>query len=255
MMRSTLTIGALIVLLLTGCSASKELANKSHKQEQVHYDMGVDALRKGNLPIAFRELLKAQSFQPDSAKIKATLALAWRYRGDLHKSAQLYRQALLTQPTSAMHNNYGNLLLQMGDLANAEKQFRLALTDPSYIRQDMALINLGDVLTAQGEFDQAIKSYRQAGRINPNQNISQLREAEAFISSHRKPYAEALLLTMLRQQPDDLAALKAILPLLQQNHNRSQATALLHHFLTANQDPNASQWVEQQMHVVEQWHE
>jgi len=250
-----IAICALVALMLVGCAGKKEAAIKRIKQGQVHYDMGVDALHKGNLPLAFRELIKAQSFQPDNANINATLALAWRYRGDLQQSDTLYRQALHTRPTPPMHNNYGNLLLQMGDLSNAEKQFRLALADPRYARQDIAFINLGDVLSAQGEFDQAITAYRKAGLINPRQSLSKLREAEAFISSHRETYAEALLLTLLRQQPANRAALEAVLPLLKQSHNPSQANTLLNKYLIVSTQLHDKDWGQQQIDEVKQWHE
>ncbi len=249
------TIYALVVLLLGGCGGTREEAVKVEKQGQIHYEMGVDALRKNNLPIAFRELLKAQSFQPERADIKAALALAWRYRGDLAKSQQLYRQALRIHPTPAMHNNYGNLLLQMGNLAEAEREFRLALNDPRYTRQDLAFINLGDTLAAEGKYDEAIASYRKATLINPKQRISQLHEAEAFISSHRAPYAEALLLTMLRRQPDNRAALATLLPLLRRGHDAPQATELLHRFQEASKIDADRQWAAQQLQEVKQWHE
>jgi len=243
-----------LLLLLTGCAGSAA-HEKNIKQGQVHYDMGVDALRKGNLPIAFRELIKAQSFQPDNADINATLALAWRYRGDFTRSAALYRQALQRNPTPSMHNNYGILLVQMKDLPQASKQFRLALADPRYIHQDMAFINLGGVLLAQEKYDEAIAAYRKAGMINPTQNLSKLREAEAFIASDRAAYAEALLLTMLREQLTNRAALEAVLPLLKLHRGSSQATALLNHYIGASAIPTEKKWAQQQLSAVERWDE
>ncbi|MDQ6963821.1 MAG: tetratricopeptide repeat protein [Mariprofundales bacterium] len=244
----------LALLLLAGC-AGKSTQHNILKQGEVHYEMGVDALRKQNLPLAFRELLKAQSFLPDSAKVNAALALAWRYRGDLDRSAELYRRALRIKSVPATHNNYGSLLLQRGRLQQAEKQFRMALDDPRYVRQDMVLINLGDLYAAQGRYDDAIASYRRAGLINPAQNISKLREAAAFIASNRESYAEALLLTLLRQQPTSRAALEELLPLLQQHHNRAEARRLLINYGDLSAQPSERGWAQQQLESVEGWHE
>ncbi|MDX8409161.1 MAG: tetratricopeptide repeat protein [Mariprofundales bacterium] len=243
-------------LLLTNCGGSSNHNSDATKLKQghIHYEMGVDALRKGNIPIAFRELLKAQSFQPDDAQTSAALALAWRYRGDLDQSKKLYQQALARQATPAMHNNYGSLLMQMGAQKEAEKQFRLALDDPRYSHQDLAFINLGDLLVSQGKYDQAISTYRQASLLNPRQSASRLREAKAFADSGRAPYAEALLLTLLRQQPDNRTAIKAVLPLLKQRHARQKAQSLLQLYLQPLSDNSeAQQWVSNIRKQIEAW--
>ncbi len=249
-----LAFAAALLLANCGGSSKHDHASTQLKQGHVHYEMGVDALRKGNIPIAFRELLKAQAFQPDDAETTAALALAWRYRGNLKQSRLLYQQALAHQATPAMHNNYGSLLMQMGALQEAEKQFRLALDDPRYNHQDLAFINLGDLLASQGKYDQAITTYRQASLINPKQSISRLREAKAFADSGRTPYAEALLLTLLRQQPDNRAALDAVLPLLKQRHARQKAQSLLQRYVQPLKDnAGAQQWATTVRKQIEAW--
>ena len=255
MTRRLLPVALLLGLLATGCSAGRDRDDALRiKQAHIHYEMGIDALRKGNIPIAFRELMRAQSYQPNDAEILAALALAWRYRGDLKRSRALYERALAIHPTPAMHNNYGSLLLQMGDPKGAEKQFRIALDDPRYPRQELAFINLGDALTAQRRFDQAINAYRQATMINPRQTISILREAAAFVASGRKPYAEALLLTTLRRRPALKEAVAAVLPLLREHHATREALALLARYRRAvGSRPEEEGWAREMEKRVRRW--
>ncbi len=245
-MRRALFLLLSALLLLGGCVGKHDDEATRIKQGNVHYEMGIDALRKGDIPIAFRELMRAQSFRPDDAEVIAALALAWRYRGDLKKSDELYRKAIQIKPVPAMHNNYGNLLLQMGRPVEAEREFRLALDDPRYTRQDIAFINLGDALAAQGRYDEAIAAYRKAGIINPRQNTSRLREAEAFIASHRQPYAEALLLTMLRHHPAERAPLEMLLPLLRKEGRHDEASALLKRFIESTDNAEDRKWAKTQ---------
>ncbi|MDQ6951054.1 MAG: tetratricopeptide repeat protein [Mariprofundales bacterium] len=242
----------LLLLATAGCSNNHSEANTIRiKQGQVHYQMGIDALRQKNLPIAFRELMKAQAFQPNNADITAAMALAWRYRGNLKKANMLYLQALRIKPTPAMHNNYGRLLMQLKDFPGAEKSFRLALDDPSYPRQDIAFISLGDALMAQQHYDQAIDAYRQASLMNPKLSLATLRQAKAFAISGRMPYAEALLLTALRAQPGNRIFLEAVLPLLQEHHAKMNALALIHSYAkSTNAD---DQWVTRQKSQVAAW--
>ncbi|RMH52469.1 MAG: tetratricopeptide repeat protein [Zetaproteobacteria bacterium] len=237
----------LTAALLAGCAATHEQQmEKAAREGELHYEMGVNALRSGDIPVAFRELMRAQKLRPDDAEVTAALALAWRLRGDLHKAEALYRKALAIKPTPAMHNNFGNLLLQMGRPAEAERQFRIALDDPRYTRQDLAFINLGDALAAQGRYDAAIAAYRKARIINPHQHTSRLREAEAFLASKRKPYAVALLLTMLRADPADREALQMVLPLLGAEQ-RPEAERLLRRFIEAATNEADRAWAKAQL--------
>ena len=150
---------------------------------------------------------------PSSASPQALVrdALALHQAGRLSEAEQIYRQALLLDPTNAdclhlfgmaafqsgrqaeaenlirnaitihpaaasYHSNLGNVLQSQAKLAEAEASYRRALE----LRPEQAEVhlNLGHVLKAQGRVDSALASYRQSLAVNPQ--LAEARAAEAM---------------------------------------------------------------------------
>ncbi len=217
------------------------------RRVDIHYQLGVDALSKKNLPKAFDELLLAKSMAPDRSDVLDALAYAWQLRGNLSKANGYYQQSLKHHPSSATYNNYGGLMLQMNKPKVAEKYFRKALNDPRYRHPDIAYINLGDALLLQKRFNEAIAAYRQARRLNPSQGISRIREARAYTRYGRIIFAKALYETILHDRPDNRQALEGLLGLLRKEGNTSEVRKQLEHFHQMASDPLDKAWAEEKI--------
>lgn len=205
----------LIALLFVACAGTGD-HDALKKRSDAHYDIGVDALRHGQLAKAFDELLEADKLMPNQPHVLDALANAWRMRGDLEKSEQLFRKALRYGDKPSIHTNYASLLLQMHRFADARREISATLEDPRYPKQDIAYMILGDSLIGEGKLEEGIEAYRQAGRINPRQLLSRLREARVYAKSGRYSFAIALYETLLREHPDNREAVESIMPLLKQ---------------------------------------
>ena len=234
----------LCLSLVAGCQTAAKHENeaKQAKSANLHYQLGVDALNKNNMPKAFDELLQAQQLAPARADILDALGVAWIVRGDLKKAETYFKQALQHSPSAATYNNYGGLLMQMGAYAKAETFFRKALDDPRYRNPDLVYINLGDALVAQGRFDEAISSFRQSRRLNPRQELSRLKEAQAYEQSSRKHYAKALYEAILREQPASRPAMQGLLGLLESSGNLTEARRGLRKFRKQSKNPEDVAW-------------
>jgi len=228
LMRFTL-VGA---LLLAGCAGGKKVSDvQRDKQAAIHYELGIDALNKGLLPKAFDELMQSDAAKPNQAEVQDALAYCWRLRGDMKKAEKLYRKSLyIDSKAPATHNNYASLLLQMKRYPDAEKEARKALEDPRYPNQHLAYMNLGDALLAQDHFNEAIDAYRQAGSFIPGDPLPKLKEAEAYVRYDRLNYAEALLSTLLRDQPDTRDAVEMLVNLQRKQGNLPAARQTLQTF-------------------------
>jgi type IV pilus biogenesis/stability protein PilW len=219
-------------LLLAGCaSTTKNDDSKTATSAKLHYRIGLNALYSNDLPKAFDELMTSDSLNPNQPQVLDALAFAWRLRGDLNKSEELYKKALRYGGGSSTHTNYGSLLIQLGRYKEAEKELRTALADPRYGQQYIAYVNLGDALAGQKRYDEAVTIYRQAYRIDPRSNDARLREADVYIAQGRVNYARALYQTMLRENPDDRTTLESALRLLEKQHDYDTAIKMVKDFL------------------------
>lgn len=205
----------LCALLLAGCQSNNKVDNeKQIKRAKLHYQIGLDALHKNQLPKAFEELMLAEDMNPNQANVLDALAYAWRLHGNLEKSESYYKRAIRSGAGSATYNNYGNLLLKLNRFSEAKTQLEKALDDPRYPKQFIAYINLGDALLGLKKHDDAIHAYQQAKAFNPRQTLSSIKEAKAYVAYGRLNFARALYETMLREGPKNQAAIEGLLEVL-----------------------------------------
>ncbi|HKI61465.1 MAG TPA: tetratricopeptide repeat protein [Mariprofundaceae bacterium] len=219
-----------LCLALAACGSNKHVNEKNQKISRIHYELGIDALNKGLLPKAFKELIEADKSMPNQAKVEDALAYAWRLRGDLKKSETYYKKALSHSAQASTQNNYGSLLIQMKRYKEAEIQLRKALQDPTYPNQNLVYLNLGDALLEQEDFNGAINAYRQAKRFQPEDIRPQIKEAKAYIRYNRLNYARALYETLLRRNSGNRAIAEGLLDVLKKQNDLSAARDMLKTF-------------------------
>ncbi len=238
-------LAASLSLIACQSNPSRPFSEAKEKQIESHYRLGLDALNKNNLPKAFEELLHAEHLDPERADTLDAMGYAWQLRGDLQKSLAYYKRAIVNHPAPRTFNNYGTLLLVMKKPKQAEVEFRKALDDPRYKRPDFAYINLGDALLMQDRLNDAIAAYRQARLLNPQQELSRLKEAAAYIQYKRPAFAKAMYETILRDDPGNRAALEGLLPLLRVRHEMNEAYRQLQIFIKRSREPLDRAWAEE----------
>ena len=94
--------------------------------------------------------------------------LTWRQLAVWRDGESLWSQVLRVEPRSSLgNNNFGNLLLQRGDVDAAFAHYATAVeTNPRYAE---AHDNLGVVYARKGALDDAVRQHRAALDINPRQ--------------------------------------------------------------------------------------
>ena len=244
----------LLIALISGCqSSSKAQLEMDQKRAKLQYQIGVDALHKNQMPKAFQSLIKSNEIYPNQPEVLDALAYAWRVRGDLVQAEDYYKQALHAGAGATTHTNYGSLLVSQGRYAEAEKELRQALTDPSYNRQFVAFVNLGDALAGLKQYDGAVMNYRKAGLLQPRSSLPALKEARVYKESGRLDYAASLYETLLRSDPADQVVLADYLELLKAQHDSSTARKFLNDFRGQVQDAPQKIWASEQLKSVSKW--
>ncbi len=218
----------LAIALTAGCGGARHMdAAKQEKAARLHYELGIEALRNGQLPRAFNELMIADRLHPDQPEVLDALGLAWRMRGDLKKAEHFYRRSLQAKRRAITLNNYANLLLEMKKYKKARQMAKAALEDPRYPRQDLVFLNLGDAEAALGHPEAALKAWQNALRFNPRFTIAAMREADYYARQGRFNYARELYRKLVADNPDDRAVLEAWLRFLERHGRRREALQAL----------------------------
>ncbi|MDQ6976962.1 MAG: tetratricopeptide repeat protein [Ghiorsea sp.] len=237
-------------LVLSGCQSSaiqKQNQDDIIKRASLHYSLGIDALHKGFIPKAFEELMLANSIEPKNAATLDAIAYSWRLRGNNKESKKYYQQAIRYNPSPATRNNYGSLLVEIGEYKEAVKQLNLALDDPRYNKQELAFTNLGDALAGLRDYEGAIAAYRKAQLITPRWTLPKLREAVVYVAMNRPNYAQALYETILRNEPTNQQALQGLIILLRDKGETNSIKIHLQTFIKHTTNPLQKAWAKDEL--------
>jgi len=231
-------------VFLASCQSSgpKVSDDQLSKRAKFHYQIGLDAIQRGQLAKAFEKLMQSNSENPKQPQVLGALAYAWRLRGDFKESESFYKQAIRAGGGSSTKTNYGSLLIVLEKYKKAEKVLRQALKDPRYRKQFLAHILLGDALLGQGKLEDAIANYRKASMMNPRQSISQVKEAKAYVVFKRFNFAKALYETLLRKEPNNRPALEGLMKILTKRTDVPVARKYLAAYIEHSTQPLERAW-------------
>jgi Tfp pilus assembly protein PilF len=212
--------------------------------------LGLDALHKGTVPKAFEELYISDKIKPNQPETLDAIAYAWRLRGNNKNAEKFYKKAIREGAGAATYNNYGSLLIELGNYDKAIQQFNKALEDPTYRNQSLVFVNMGDAYVGLNNLEEAVKSYRKARLLSPNWTYPQLKEANAYQAFHRPNYAQALYETILRQEPANQEALASLISLLKGKGQDSLLRTYIQAFIKATPDKLQQAWAKDELALL-----
>jgi len=124
------------------------------------HKLGLALSRTGPPELAISPIERASSLSSD-ATVFNDLALVYRQAGRMNEAVAAVEKAIILNPDlSQAHNNLGGLLRERGDTAGAERAFQKAVE----AQPDLAAarINLGMILVAREDFRQARYHFEKA---------------------------------------------------------------------------------------------
>jgi type IV pilus assembly protein PilF len=154
----------LLVALLSACAGSS--VNRK-KEAEARMQMGVTYLEQRNLPMAMRELTRADELDPGNPEIEMMLGMTYQARGDLGKAEEYLRKAIDHKPDSAeARNNLGTVLANQKRWDEAAREFEAAAGNVLYTTPERAYYNLAEVQRMRKEPARAEDAYRRSLRAN-----------------------------------------------------------------------------------------
>jgi type IV pilus assembly protein PilF len=156
-----------LVALALACAHGPSV--KERESAEIHYNLGLDALRGSRFPDALKELDEALKLDGGfaDAHVGRGLALELGF-GKVDDAEQAYRQALALRPAfSEAHNNLGQLLARTGRLDEAVKEFDAALGNMLYKEPWVARCNRGQALYRMGRREEGLAAMGACLAENP----------------------------------------------------------------------------------------
>lgn len=141
-----LSPGLLALLLSFGCATTQPEEDPELKlrRSRSHFDMAVDHMQNDRVELALRELYKAETYDPDNARIQHGMAIALLQKGKTEEGEARLRRALEIAPAyQEARFNLSTLLMNLGRYEECIEQAKILYDDPTYTSPWRALTNWG----------------------------------------------------------------------------------------------------------------
>lgn len=196
-MRYKLTLIFFISLNLIFCaSPQKKFEEARTKDPQYQYNMGLFFLNQGNVDEALKHLNRALTLNPRYDLALYALGLAHSMNGNFEESVKYLQNCLKINPTlSDAHNILGSVYQEMGLIDQAEREFRIALSDKNYKSRDNSYYNLARLCVTKDKLQEALDYVEKALEINSRMAMAynlkgvileRLNNFEGAIESYKK---------------------------------------------------------------------
>ena len=140
-----------------------------------HYQRGLQAIQKGELPTAVREFRLAVKYAPKSGPAHNSLGWAFLETGEVDRAAIEFRKAIALEPQfTEAYFNMARALERRNDLDGATQFYQYAIRQrPDWTDAHVAL---GKVLGLRGNVQGARNEFEAAATLATNTGARQLQE-------------------------------------------------------------------------------
>jgi tetratricopeptide (TPR) repeat protein len=169
----------------------RDTVAKNPQSWMAHHNLGIELSLLGNNNQALIEYQAAVALHPNGDVEQADLGGALLQEGrNAEAVPHLEAAAAINPKLFAVQNNLALAYANAGNLDQAVNHFKLAL---QITNAPGTLMNFGGVLVRQGNWDEAVKCYRQVAAIWPAQSDPWRRLGGALVAKNDLPAAVAAL--------------------------------------------------------------
>ena len=169
--------------------------------EHAHYQVGVEALDRGEFAEAQRHFEASLRFDPNNKNGNRGMATALARQGLLDRAVTHYEAVLRADPGDVdCHRGLGVIFADWGRDDEAAVHFKAVLRDAS--SDQVAHARLGRILAQRGDIEGASEHLREALRLQPNDAAARLALIKVLLQQRRQRDAIEQA-TVLRQVAND----------------------------------------------------
>ncbi|MFB3117851.1 MAG: tetratricopeptide repeat protein [Myxococcota bacterium] len=192
------------LLLGIGCANSTRRAEEALRLRQAdsHFDIGLDHISNNRVALGLRELLRAESFNPQSPRIQHALADTYLIRRKPVKAEQHYLRSLEIEPTyHEARLNLSDLYYQLDRYEESLIQTSILVDDATFSHPWRALAKKGLVEYRLGEFEEARRTLELGLEYRNNYWPALLYLGILEVEEGRRLEALVLFRQVLEQEP------------------------------------------------------
>lgn len=194
---SSILVCVLMSLLLVGCvservsgSGSEKKAPDKAKALELHIQMALGYVEKGNRESARHHLTKAFEIDKNSAPATNAMAMLYVLEGEQTLAEENFKLAIKRDKNlTVAHNNYGIFLYNLKRYPEAYTQFELAAADLAYVNRSQALTNVGRAALKLGNEARAKAAFEHACILDRKNSDAFIELAD--INFQKQEYADA----------------------------------------------------------------
>ena len=166
-------LSVVVLAALAGCVSSGPTNKQLSKPEperaaEINLEIGLDYLKKGNLPQAKEKIDKAVDQNPRNAKAQVAAGVLYERLGESSKADSHFAKGLALDPKNPeVQNNYGAFLCQKGKYDRGEKLMIEAATNPLYRTPEVAYLNAANCTRNGGDLKRTEENLRKALAVRP----------------------------------------------------------------------------------------
>jgi len=166
-------VAAMVLAVASGCTTESSAVKPSSpaKRAEIHADLAVGYMKRGQDDIAAQELQHALEMAPNDPRSNYYMAKLKTRSQEFDAAEKYFRAAIDANPKySEAQHDYAALLCARGNRDKAMKHFDRALADTGYPSRALAFQHLGECLynTPPRDTPGAEKSLRAALDLVPN---------------------------------------------------------------------------------------
>lgn len=153
-------------MIFPGCAST---AKKRQEQAQKTRELAEAYLREGNLPFAYRELMKAKELAPDDPHIHYNLGLFAYQRKNYGDAIKEYQKAIELKPDfSTAINNLGVVYMETEEWDKAIETLTPLTENYAYATPHFAHYLMGEAFFRKKNPSEAINHFQEAIELKPD---------------------------------------------------------------------------------------